>query len=186
MGLEFTPEVASDTYGTPESVLEPVRRFWSDVIDLDPFHDPNSIVGARRTIDVRKGGDGYTDSWMRAPTVWVNGPYSGDHPKRTAAVCARRACPPREILNLCPAAPGSTYWREWVWPYANAIAWLGRLSFRAGRRMELAGRVVEPGALVHGNRTEIALVYHGVRPYQLAACFNRWQVTPLRVEVVRP
>lgn len=179
-------EVASDTYCTPPEVLDPVAVMWPGGIDLDPFWDPECIVEARERFDFRAGANGYRDPWGRARTVFVNGPYSSDHPKQTAKRCASMADPRREILNLCPAAPGSDYWRGLVWPWANAVAWLGRLSFRAGRRMVLGGgKVVEPGQLVHGNRTEIALVYHGHDPYRFRSVFSKWEVTVLRSDVRR-
>ncbi len=99
---------------------------------------------------------------------------------------AQYASPDRELLNLCPAAPGSTYWRRHIWARVNAIAWLGRLAFVAGRDMhDKHGRLIaKAGELLTGNRTEIAMVYTGADPYRFWETWARWEVTVLRTEVV--
>ena len=71
-------------------------------------------------------------------------------------------------MNLCPAAAGSDYWWEHVWPRKPAVVWLGRLSFRAGRTMkDKHGAIVaNKGDIIDGNRTEIALVYDAPKALQ--------------------
>lgn len=166
-------EVATDRYMTPPNIIDLIDAFWPQGVELDPFHDPSPycLVKAAHRFDLRAGQDAYAEAWrgegrLLALRTFVNGPYSGDHPQRTCRAITlhtRLAHPSAEVLNLCPAAPGSAYWKRWVWPNASAIAWLGRLSFVAG--VDIPGkdgkRSAVAGTLVHGNRTEIALVYHG-------------------------
>jgi hypothetical protein len=119
-------------------------------------------VQAEHYIDVRRGGNGYRDSWP-GRTAHVNAAYSGQMPQRTAAICAERFLAGWEIVNVCPAAVGSAYWRRDVWPFASAIAFLGRLAFPAGVDVhDSRGRLVcAAGKAANGNRTEIAAVYQG-------------------------
>lgn len=207
-------EKTSDAWVTPPDQVALTHKFFDGPPDLDPFHDPASIVGARVAMDMRDGWDAYRDDWngIRIPvspaialpsldgdlcnvtisherpwrTSLVNGAYSADNPKRTARRVAQYASPDREILNLCPAAPGSIYWRHHIWARANAIAWLGRLSFVAGRDMfdKKGKKIASAGDLLDGNRTEIAMVYTGADPYRFWQTWAAWEVTVLRTDVV--
>lgn len=175
-------EVATDCWITPPDQVERVHQLFRGPPDLDPFHDPASTVGATLALDCREGWDAYRDDWPEFETAFINGPYSGDHPRRTARRVHRYARPGRVLLNLCPAAPGSDYWRAHVWPRVNAIAWLGRLAFVAGRDMrDRHGKIsFRAGQVVHGNRTEIAMLYTGERPDRFSRIWDRWEVTILR------
>ena len=156
---------ASDRYLTHGAPLDVLSALWPDGADLDPFHDPaRSGQLGRRVFDLRAGEDAYALDWGGAgDRVWVNGPYSGANPQRTAERCARFSLRGVEILNLCPAAPGATYWKRYIWPNADAIAWCGRLAFEpAVDMLAKDGRIVaKAGEVKGGNRTEIALVYFG-------------------------
>lgn len=206
----------SDQWTTPPDQVALVHGFFGDVPDFDPFHDLESILRPRVAMNVRHGWDAYRDDWNdiripvrseMGPTVsyldsdiaslsgpeprsWrtslVNGPYSADNPKRTARRVAQYASKDREILNLCPAAPGSRYWRRHIWARANAIAWLGRLAFVAGRDMfdKKGNLIAKAGELLTGNRTEIAMVYTGADPYRFWQTWAAWEVTVLRNEVI--
>lgn len=161
----MTDEKASDRYLTTGKPIRVLRVMWPEGADLDPFHDParGDQLG-RQVLDLRLGEDAYALDWGGAGTrVWVNGPYSRGNPKRTAERVAMFAARGLEILNLCPAAPGSAYWIEHVWPSASAVGWCGRETFRAAVDMhDASGRLVcKAGEEQGGNRTEIALVYHG-------------------------
>lgn len=157
-------EKPKDCWVTPPGQLELIDLLWPEGIDLDPFWDPEGLVKTREHFDIRKGEDAYAETWGDYGThVFANGPYSGGHPVKTALRCALFGSRQRHILSLCPAAPGSNYWKRWVWPRVNAIAWLGRLSFIAGRDLyDGNGKLThKQGELVHGNRTEIAMNYQG-------------------------
>lgn len=157
-------EKPKDCWITPRGQLDLIDLMWPEGIDLDPFWDPEGLVKASEGFDIRKGDDAYQMVWADyGSQVFANGPYSGSQPAKTAKHCARFGAMGRQILSLCPAAPGSNYWKKWVWPRVSAIAWLGRLSFIAGRDIhDGKGTLVhKQGTLVHGNRTEIAMNYQG-------------------------
>ena len=174
-GKPAAGEVATDRWQTPPDVVELLDALWPDGIDLDPFGDPSPhcVVKARASFDIRRGEDAYALTWADAlapscnGSIFANGPYSADNPARTMRAIAlhlRTAGRYTEVANLCPAAPGSNYWRRFAWPWANAIAWMGRTAFVAGVDIVKNGRTVaRAGDRVHGNRTELALVYNGPR-----------------------
>lgn len=170
-----------DCYLTPFWIVDLCNLLWDD-IDLDPFHHPKSVVGARRVIDERIGGDAYRDGWVGRSAL-VNGPYSGSYSEETAKRCvSQRLSTGIESVNICPAAPGSVYWKRWIWPHAAGIAWLGRVAFVPGED------IMEDGVVVHsagskakgGNRTEIAAVYLGADGARFARCFSRRAVVSRR------
>jgi len=167
-------EKASDCYCTPDWVLDVVHGpagLW-DRIHLDPFWDPECNIDADECWDARIEDDAYSYAWPVSvgsgygddpAQIFANGPYSGKHPQMTAAKCADAYLRGAHVQNLCPAAPGSQYWGEHVWPLRPAVAWLGRVSFRAGRDIvnKAGEKIAAKGDVLHGNRTEIALVYLG-------------------------
>lgn len=166
---ESAPEKASDRYLTHGAPLDVMAMLWPRGADLDPFHDParKGPPLGRTVFDLRHGQDAYALDWGGAGTrVWANGPYSGGNPRRTAERVALYALEGLEIMNLCPAAPGSDYWKRFVWPTMNAIAWCGRLAFEAA--VDMTNRdgelVCKKGEVKGGNRTEIALCYAGHEP----------------------
>lgn len=194
-------EVPTDRYMTTSDLLDAISDVWPEGIDLDPFHDPSSIVDAVHTLDVRRGEDAYRAPWsevlrtkigerpsVQPWTVFANGPYSSDNPAKTAAACARALRDGCRVMSLCPAAPGSEYWRRFVWPWATAIAWLGRWSFVAGTDIpDKSGRVIaRKGDRVHGNRTEIAMLHLGPVREARAFCEIFRSKIGVRAELVNP
>jgi len=147
----------TDTWLTPQGQLDLVRKLWK-VIKLDPFHNKKSYVKALKHYDITKGQDAYELPWY--DKTFANGGYSGKNPQRTAAKCAAEARLKHRVLNLAPAAPGSKYWKQYVWEDAAAIAWMGRLAFVAPQNVyDAEGTLVaKKGDEVPGNRTEIALI----------------------------
>jgi hypothetical protein len=166
-------ETASDCWLTPQWLVDLVGAFWPRGIDLDPFGHPRSLVRARTVFDIRDGQDAYALPWQGG-RIFVNGPYSKNHPQLTAERCALARDDGRELLNLCPAAPGSDYWAPLVWPWVTAVAWLGRLAFTAGSDMFAKdGRLIcRAGVTKSGNRTEIAMLYYGPDVDRFRAIFR--------------
>lgn len=174
-------EIATDCYGTPPAEIDRVLRFWPGGIDFDLFADPKSALPARDGFDVRRGQDAYTTPVPTGlETVHGNGPFSGSHPRRTAELFAdlHRDRPELELLNLTICAPGLNYWRT-IWQTANAVAFLGRLSYVALRVMTKTtaeGETVvtaRPGELQDGNRNEAATAFYGP-PERTAAFLREW------------
>lgn len=156
-------EILTDCYGTPPAELARIHQLWPGGIGWDLFLDPMSPLRARGGFDVRQGGDAYTGTIPRGVrTVHGNGPFSGDHPTKTAALFARLVehYPDREYLNLTLGAPGCQYWRRHIWPVGSAVAFLGRLPFVSLR----PGQSQPVGEECNGNRNEAAVVYYGPRP----------------------
>lgn len=189
----MTTRNATDCWLTQGQIGEVVEReIWPEGIGLDPFGHPAQRIRARVVLDLRDGWDAYraptprenAARWLEhaptgARTVWVNGPYSGRFPLETAKICASVVffgVP--EILNLCLCAPGSAYWRRYVWPWASAVAWAGRLPFVAGERVAN----YSPGELAKGNRSSMALVYYGARvdAFERASRALGWPVSRTR------
>lgn len=158
--------MANDEWLSPPSAARLVSVLWGGA-DVDPFGHPDQNVAARtvmgRHLDPDYDAYEFELRTVRGRTWWLQGPYSGKNPARTAAMHAELARLGRSVLNLTPAAAGSSYWKKHLWPNIDAVAWLGRLSFVAGCDvMNDDGTVrYEKGDLVKGNRTEIALLYTG-------------------------
>jgi hypothetical protein len=176
---------ASDCYCTPDWTLKVIKDCCG-AIDFDPFWDPECNTRPKRKFDIRKGQDAYADPWpiQKKLKIFANGPYSGSNPAETARLCMEAAQAGAYVLNLCPAAAGSDYWWDYVWPRKPAVAWLGRLSFRAGRRMtDKEGKLVaEKGDIINGNRTEIALVYDAPKALQQKFA-RRWNQENIHVSM---
>ncbi len=186
----------SDRYLTPSWVFDAEEEYWPGGIDLDPFWDPEGPMGARRVIDVRSGEDAYA---MKADpynmSVHFNGPYSADHPARTAKLAYdwHRETPGLESVNLCIASVGSEYWRKWVWPLHRmrergglVIGWAGRLGFEAAVdiRNGKGELVCAKGVTQTGNRSEIAVVASLNRPRFFADLLRKHSPKPMEVTVL--
>lgn len=161
----------TDTWLTPNHIVQPIYKLWR-AINLDPFYNKKSCVKAKRYFDLGKGENAYELPWE--DKTFANGPYSGRHPKLTAEKCAAEAKLKHRVINLAPAAPGSKYWRDFVWNDAAAIAWLGRLAFVAPEDVyDAEGTLVaRAGEEVAGNRTEIALIDYEQDPSRFKKLFQ--------------
>lgn len=166
----------SDRYLTHGPMLDLLQSMWPSGADLDPFHDPAGPRLATSVYDIRKGEDAYVLPWIGR--TYVNGPYSVA--SRTAEHIVRELDTGEvsEVISVCPAAVGSAYWRRWVWPHADAVAFAGRLAFAAAvDQVDAGGRVTVPaGVALGGNRTEIAVCYYGpnVRRFRDLASTTGW------------
>ena len=179
-------EIATDCWVVGEDVVALLCDMNGDRI-FDPFWDPAQTLHVEPAYrnNIREGQDAYAlDSWIgRVPDpswgIWLQGPYSGANPRRTAALARDLVSKGyREVFNLTPAAIGSNYWALDVWPHATAIVCMGRYAFHAGRTLTAStpkgGTVVhERGQRVYGNRHEIALVYYGERAEELCESVHK-------------
>lgn len=165
----------TDTWCTPSGQLKLVKKLWTKGIALDPFYNKNSKVKARKYYDLKKKQDAYKLPWK--DKTFANGPYSGKNPQRTVERCCEFAEKGFSILNLCPAAPGSVYWYEYVWGCAAAIAWLGRLAFEAPCNIydEDGKLLYKKGEEIKGNRTEIAMVLYSSDKKEIKAFQRIWE-----------
>jgi hypothetical protein len=120
---------------TPERVLEVVRAFFKDQIDLDPCSNAKSTVKARRECRGRgrKGGDGLALVW--SGHVYANPPF-GKGIDRWVSRAAWYACevPTAEVIMLLPAAVDTRWWQMTIRMTASAVCfWRGRIRFAGAK-----------------------------------------------------
>lgn len=114
-----------------------------------------------------------------APTaVFLNGPYSGRHPARTAELAHRLTRAGLDVVNLCPAALGSEYFARYVWPLDPVVAHMGRYGFEAGRTYDHH----VAGVREKCNRHDIAAVATGSLEFKTR--FSRVASRMLRVPLL--
>jgi len=103
------PEIAagdSDSWCTPEWIVELVRACFDGVIDLDPCSNAGSIVYARINWTLEHNGD---RPWGPRK-VYVNGPYSNpDWWMARSAECLRSG---GEVIALPKLDPSTKWWRH--------------------------------------------------------------------------
>lgn len=178
----------SQDWCTPPEVLDVVRTFGE--IAFDPFSNPFSLVGAARS--VAPPDDSLVIDWPLEGLSWCNTPY-GEALAACAAKIAQQARRGCEILTLVPARTDTAWWHSLnapVW-----CAWKGRITFletieaalqRHGERVRKAQLANQrpPKAprlekvsehLVRGETATFAsaLCYHGPRPAQFVATFEK-------------
>lgn len=118
----------TDEFLSPPSILELTRLILNAPIDFDPYASAGQLVKARDALTKNNP----SEPWPSSGNWYVNPPFSesGQVIARLAQHFARN--PNITALVLCLAAPGSTYWREWVWSKEfgpRRVAWMPRLSF---------------------------------------------------------
>jgi hypothetical protein len=144
-------------WNTPEDVLAPLRGFLP--ITLDPCSNPFSTVGAQ--VSVELPGDGLALSWARYGHTFVNPPYEDVAPWLCKAAVERVLYDAVAVTMLIPAAVETVAFRDFVFAYADAIAfWNRRIGF-----------VRSDGGKVSGNAHASALVYYGAEPARFADHF---------------
>lgn len=115
------------TWRTPETVLDPVRRFCGGNIQCDPCSGPGSLVNAGLEYWLERGEDGLTLPWKS--TSYVNPPY-GRAQKcwavRSALLWFTESI---ESLLLIPARPDTVLWQDEVLAAPAICFWRGRIRF---------------------------------------------------------
>jgi len=188
----------SDRYLTPGWIFDAEEEYFPrGAADLDPFWDPEGPDKTYDTWDIRKEQDAYA---LHAPdfghdSAHVNGPYSADHPARTARLLYdwHRRMTGFESVNVCIAAVGSEYWREYIWPLHRmrrtgglVIGWAGRLGFEAA--VDIPGKDgtirCKKGVTQSGNRSDIAIVASLDRPDFFAHLLRKHSPKAIEVTVL--
>lgn len=134
---------ASDDWGTPQSVVDAVKRYAP--IGLDPCGGPNSVVGAKRTI--KPPQDGLAASWKVRPNevVFVNPPF-GPRGKWIPGWIEKAIGEVQETILLV-AARTDTRWFHRLFAHALSICFVkGRLHFMVGEHE--TGPATFPSAIV--------------------------------------
>jgi phage N-6-adenine-methyltransferase len=108
--------------GTPREFLDAVeKRFGRIAVDLAANAD-NHVC----EMFVSPEDDSLSWVWESfLGNLWLNPPYAniGDWAKKAAQSA------PARVLMLIPAAVGTNYFREWIYPYAQVYALSPRLTF---------------------------------------------------------
>ena len=147
---------ATDVKLTPLCVLDPVRKFWPEGIDLDPCGHPDSLISATNTI--LPPDDGLGVDWTWAKTIWLNPPYSRDQVKEWLGKLARSTADSmREGLALINSDHTTGWWRDHV-RHRPLCLWGERISFICPEGM--------------GARSPSTLVYFGTRWQRFSAVFG--------------
>jgi hypothetical protein len=149
---------ASDRYMTSSEVLNLVGVQWPEGIDLDPCWDPESLVVARQTMDIRHGEDGSLLPWPSGSRVFINPPYSDPGPWLSRA--AQHGAAGGEVLALVDASVSTKAWGKSVYPFA-AICFLSpRPKFRHAGSTKWTHHTKDSAILYFGsNRSEFGKVW---------------------------
>jgi phage N-6-adenine-methyltransferase len=114
--------------GTPRGFLDAVEKCFGPIaFDLAANAD-NRVVDAYFGPGSQWGEDAFKQIWhFHKGIQWLNPPFAniGDWAMRAAAESGHGA----HILMLIPAAVGTNYFREWIWPFARIYALSPRLTF---------------------------------------------------------
>lgn len=182
---EVPPGHDKDAFATPRKMVELVDLFWPLGVTLDPFGARHALIEADRVFYLDEGEDAYSESWDTHAfnRVWVNGPYSKRNPTDIAerVVGMAQVVAEMEVLDLRPCSPGSLLWKRFIWPFATAIAWVGRMSFVAPPNYRDPNGVLREGEEIDGNRNDVALVYHGPHSSRFEKVFGTLGGYPVTV-----
>lgn len=122
-------------WGTPKHIVDKVKYFFNDIIELDPCSNEFSIVNAKNEFLLPET-DGLKKDWNYS-TIFVNPPYGSDRERKTTikdwfkkAVETHKLYK-SEIIMLVPVATNTSHWKEYVFPHANTICFVrdSRLKF---------------------------------------------------------
>lgn len=136
----------SDRYCTSQEILDRVAAQWPDGVDLDPCWDPECIVQAKQTYDIRKGEDGLVLPW--AGRVWLNPPYSSPEPWLARA--AQHGASGGEVIALVNAATGTRGWQRFVFTCAVICFLSPRPKFRASNSDKFTWHNKDSAVLYYG------------------------------------
>ena len=128
----------STIYITPETILEPVRRYWGGSIPLDPATEPDNPTNALAfaagpSLNGVSLGDGLQISWSDHKGIFLNPPY-GKGMKDWCAKIHEETVLGAEILALlpCGARFATKYWQDHIFNAGLDVTLFvrGRVQFR--------------------------------------------------------
>ncbi len=153
----------SQHWCTPPDIVGLTQKvFDTSMIDLDPFSNPNSVVGAKHEWwGPPHDTCGFSHSWEAvANTVFFNPPWnrSGDAVRKADEEWSGSGGD-IEIIGLIPCSMNAKHWP---------------LVERAPARCYLNRRpsFMVDGKIKRGNPKDVAIVYWGSRPYRFADVFS--------------
>lgn len=168
---------ASQTWNTPQPVVDRLFAFDDRGCSLDPCSNDTSIVPARTTWRIERGEDGLSRPWFSwEGPAFCNPPYEDLEPwaSKMAAEAARHV----EIIALIPSRPDTRAFQRSILRTCTAIHfWAGRMKYGAGRaesaQVGLFGEF--PPALDEGENVApfpSCLPYWGPRPRRFLRAFE--------------
>ncbi len=138
---------------TPREFVTAVERRYYGRFDFDLAADAHNTV-APSWYDIQQ--DALRRDWqdLRGKTCWCNPPYSDIGPwVRKAAESVQSLQHPR-IVMLLPAAIGSRWYADWVYPYAVTVVLRPRIVFRGHSHPYPRGLIL---AVYDGRRRHLEL-----------------------------
>jgi hypothetical protein len=141
----------NDEWQTPPELFEPALKLvlastGQDFFDVDPFPGKKAPLPARKKLE-----DGFNPLlWPDSGTVFVNGPWSIQ--KRVVELCVHVALSGVEIILVQPVT-GAQYLPYILRAPARCYPYRRPQFLRKGKRV------------ASSNRTDVVLVYWGVRPW---------------------
>lgn len=149
-----------ETWRTPRKELAIVSRVADDgLIHLDPCASMNKKHWfATHNLTNEDDGLGYEWSDFGEGLVYVNPPYGRKIPIWVNKIVSQ---PKSEIILLCPARPGSKWWKN-SWTSSNAYC------FYRPRIRFVGGKEVAP--------FPSAFFYFGSDPYKFCFVFRRYGI----------
>ena len=125
------PRSKNQSVGTPDNYLAAVKAIGFNIIyDLAANADNNVVPDYFSEED-----DSLIQAWHQIPMLnfsgtwlWLNPPYANI--KTWAIKCVEEMELGARIVMLVPASVGSTWYADWVEPYAEVLFNRGRLIFK--------------------------------------------------------
>ncbi|MBQ6503243.1 MAG: hypothetical protein IJI57_04955 [Flexilinea sp.] len=116
-----------DDWGTPKKLFEYLDKEWH--FELDPCaNDRNHLCEKYYT----KAEDGLSQDW-EGKRVYMNPPY-GRETGKWIEKAYRESVKGASVVCLIPARPDTSYWHNWIFPYASKIQFIqGRLHYSDGK-----------------------------------------------------
>jgi hypothetical protein len=157
------------SWGTPQNYADAITAFFGEIA-LDPCSDRFAVIRAR--VEYHLPTDGLVESWDY-PTIFVNPPFGRDRERGTTIRNWMRRCAEAhkvygsEVIALIPVATNTRHWKDYIWPQAKAINFLGdtRLKF-----------LIDGDGNNKGAPMACCLVYWGVRANKFLEHFREFGV----------
>ena len=111
---------SSKSWNTSPDIVSLVHTSLGGGIELDPCSNDYSMVNANTSFFIED--DGLIQDWSSFSTIFVNPPYGRgiyDWVKKCA-----NCIPSQSVVALIPVAVNTKHWKDWIYPHANAIAFL--------------------------------------------------------------
>jgi len=165
---------------TPRTILEPVWKYFSGPIPLDPATDGSNPTRATKFITATDNGGGLAQPWGHGgASAFINPPYGKEFPWWCRKI-NEEAAAGREVIALLPC--GARFSTEYFQDYILDSPELRTVCFVRGRV-----KFLRPNGEVAKNNVYDSCIYgFNVKGYRFEECFNKlgvvWFVGRYEVE----